>query len=57
VPANAAPLAHVDEEPDVRVMQRAEEAVECPALDADGHERARQLDRRYRVRSVLFSAG
>jgi len=37
--ANAPALADVDEQPDVRVVQRLEEALERPAVDADRRER------------------
>jgi hypothetical protein len=34
-PADASPLTYVDEESDVRAAERVEEAVDCPAVDAD----------------------
>jgi hypothetical protein len=40
VSPDAPPLAHVDEQPDVGVVQRIEEALERPAVDADGRDRA-----------------
>jgi hypothetical protein len=40
-PADASPLADVDEQPDVRLPERAEERLERPAVDADRRDRAR----------------